>query len=322
MTLDEFPYAGVASFLRCPLLPEPTREDAEVAVFGVPYDQGTTARPGARMGPRGIRDASMLYAYFPSGERVYDGEARAWILDGVRFVDVGDVSIPPTAPPALFQQSVAGRVERLASAGLFPVGLGGDHSVTHPILRGLVAARGGRPLHLVQLDTHMDYWEDEGGQRYTHASPIIRSHEEGLISTASQYGIRGLHTIRDNIELAEERGVHIFWCEQVKALPAEELVSHIGPGEDVYLTIDIDALDPSIAPGTGTPEPGGLTYYEAKAIVRAVASRANLVGMDVVEVSPPYDVAQLTALHATRLILDGVGAAFAGEAGARRRQAT
>jgi len=313
MTVDEFPYAGVASFLRSPLVATPTHDAGDVAVYGVPFDQGTTARAGARMGPRGIREASMLYAYFPRGERVYDGEARAWLLDGVRLVDAGDVSVPPMAPPEIYHEAVSTRVQELTAAGLFPVGLGGDHSITYPILRGLVAARGGKPVHLVQLDTHMDYWDDEGGQRFTHASPIIRSHEDGLLSTATQYGIRGLHTIRDNIELAQERGVHVFWCEQAKATPVDELVAHIEPGEDVYLTIDIDALDPCIAPGTGTPEPGGFSYYEAKAIVRAVALRANLVGMDVVEVSPPYDVAQLTALHATRLILDALGAAFAGE---------
>ena len=145
--------------------------------------------------------------------------------------------------------------------------LGGDHSITYPILK----AFGGRPLHLVQFDTHMDYWNDEGGMLYTHASPIVRSHESGLVQRVTQYGIRGLHTAADQIELAGERGVTTFWCEQAKRTPVDELVAHIEPGEDVYITFDIDALDPSIAPGTGTPEPGGFSYYEAKAILRAVA---------------------------------------------------
>jgi len=310
--ISEFPYAGIASFLKAPLIARPTRADGEVAIFGVPFDQGTTARPGARFGPRAIRDASTMYAYFPPGEPVYDGEVDAWILDGVRFVDVGDVDIPPMAPPELFHETVSAQVTSLARTGLLPVGLGGDHSVTYPILRGLSAARDGRPFHLVQLDTHMDYWDDEGGQRYTHASPIIRAHEDGLVDGITQLGIRGVHTMRDNIELARERGVRVFWCAQAKHAPAEDLIAHIEPGADVYITLDIDALDPAIAPGTGTPEPGGFTYYEAKAIMRVVAQRGRLVGLDVVEVSQPYDVSQTTAQHAARLIIDTVGAAFSG----------
>ena len=305
------PFAGVASFLRSPLMEHPTAADAEVAVLGIPFDQGTTLRAGARFGPRAIREASTFYAYFEPGDALYDGETGGSVLAGVRFVDTGDVDLPPMAPVELYHERVGAHVRPLVEAGLLPVTLGGDHSITYPVLKALHEARGGRPLHLVQLDTHMDYWDDEGGQRFTHASPIIRAHESGLISTATQYGIRGLHTVYDNIGLAERRGVRTFWCEQAKTTPVEELVEHIEPGADVYLTLDIDALDPCIAPGTGTPEPGGFTYYEAKAIMGAVVERANLVGMDVVEVSPPYDVAQLTALHAARLILDTVGAGLA-----------
>ena len=117
-------------------------------------------------------------------------------------------------------------------------------------------------------------------------------------------------TAADQIELAAERGVKTFWCEQAKTTPVADLVAHIEPGEDVYITFDIDALDPSIAPGTGTPEPGGFSYYEAKALLRAVALRSHVVGMDMVEVNPLYDPMEITALHAVRLIFDTVGAAL------------
>jgi agmatinase len=130
------------------------------------------------------------------------------------------------------------------------------------------------------------------------------------VQRVTQYGIRGLHTAADQIELAAERGVKTFWCEQAKTTPVADLVAHIEPGEDVYITFDIDALDPSIAPGTGTPEPGGFSYYEAKALLRAVALRSHVVGMDVVEVNPLYDPMEITALHAVRLIFDTVGAAL------------
>ena len=302
------PFAGIASFFKAPYVADPRASDADVAVVGIPYDEATTARPGARYGPRAMRDASTNWAYRDGTAPFYDGEAGASLLGGVRFVDAGDVDLPPTSPPERSHPLIAARIRRLLEHGLFPVILGGDHSITYPVL----TAFGSRPLHLVQFDTHMDYLNDEGGMLYTHASPIVRSHESGVVQRVTQYGIRGLHTASDQIELARERGVTTFWCEQAKRTPVDELVAHIEPGEDVYITFDIDALDPGIAPGTGTPEPGGFTYYEAKALVRAVAGRAHVVGLDMVEVNPLYDPMEITALHAVRLIFDTVGAALAG----------
>jgi len=300
------PFAGLASFLKAPYIADPTRNDGEVAVLGVPWDEGTTNRPGARYGPRALRELSTFYAYRSENDAYYDGEAGHFLLGGVRFVDTGDVDLAPTSPAELWHARVTERVSRLLDAGLLPLTLGGDHSITYPVLR----AYRDRPVHLVQLDTHMDYWNDEGGMAHTHASPVVRAWEAGLITGLSQYGIRGLHTRSDNIALARSRGARIFWCEQARRMPLEELVAHIGPTEDIYITLDIDALDPSIAPGTGTPEPGGFSYYEAKNVLRAVARRGHLVGMDVVEVDPLYDPSQLTALHAVRLILDTIGAAL------------
>ena len=169
-----------------------------MAILGIPYDEATTARPGARYGPRAMRDASTNWAYREGATPFYDGEAGAQLLGGVRFVDSGDVDLPPTAQPERSHPLIGARVGRLLEHGLFPVVLGGDHSITYPILK----AFGGRPLHLVQFDTHMDYWNDEGGMLYTHASPIVRSHESGLAQRVTQYGIRGLHTASDQIELA------------------------------------------------------------------------------------------------------------------------
>ena len=132
-----------------------------------------------------------------------------------------------------------------------------------------------------------------------------------ILSGITQYGIRGLHTASDNISLALKRGVRIFWCEQARDTLVEQLVEHLEPGVDTYITFDIDALDPAIAPGTGTPEHGGFSYYEAKAILLAVCARCHVIGMDLVEVAPQYDgPGQLTALHGARLIIDTVGAVF------------
>jgi agmatinase len=212
---------------------------------------------------------------------------------------------------AKYLRAVVERLQPLFAAGLFPVTLGGDHSITYPVLKALSEAREGEPFQLVQFDTHMDYWDEEGGQRYSHASPIIRAHDAGWLAGLTQYGIRSLHTRGDNIALAQSRGAHIFWCEQAKDTLVDELVEHLEPGVDTYITFDIDALDPSIAPGTGTPEPGGFSYYEAKAILLAVCARCHVIGMDLVEVAPQFDgPGQLTALHGARLILDTVGAVF------------
>lgn len=310
------PYAGIATFFKAPFIARPTTEQADVGVIGVPFDDATTARSGTRMGPRALRDASLMWAYQRDGEALYDGEAGVELLGGVRWADCDDVDVPPTAPDDLRTSLIAQPMEELTRAGVFPLLLGGDHSVTYPALKGLVAGRAGASVQLIHFDSHMDYWDEEGGRRYTHASPIIRAHEERLVDSVVQYGIRNPHTPYDNIDLAESKGVTIFHCEPAKRMDVEQLVEPIKPGMDAYLTFDIDALDPAIAPGTGTPEPGGFTYYEAKAIVLAACARANVVGMDLVEVNPLYDgPGQLTALHGVRLILDAVGAVFR-----RRRQ--
>jgi len=319
---ESMPFAGIATFLKAAHIADPNAGEAEVAVVGIPFDEGTTARAGTREGPRALRKASTNWAYRHGTESFWDGEAGVPLLGGVRFVDVGDVAHAPMAPPEENHPRIAGRIAGLVERGLFPVVLGGDHSITYPVLLGVsrvreTAGTGGgtaKPdpvgLHLVHFDTHMDYWDHVGAQRFTHASPIVRAHESGLVDRVTQYGLRGLHTAADNLELARERGVVGFWCERAKATPVEDLVAHIEPGSDVWITFDIDCLDPAIAPGTGTPEPGGFSYYEAKALLLAVARRANVVGMDLVEVNPLYDPGELAALHGARLILDLVGAVF------------
>ncbi len=311
MATDEMPYAGIASFFKAPYVPSPTRREGDVAVLGVPFDEGTTNRSGARMGPRALREASTNYAYRTGTEAFYDGEIEQLLLGGVRWVDCGDVALGPTTPAEERHEAIVARLQPIVEAGLFPVTLGGDHSIAYPAFTAMSRARGGEPFQLVQFDTHMDYIHAECGQRFTHASPIIRGHEDGLFSSVTQYGIRGLQTRGDNIELAQERGVHTFWCHDAKLLNLEELVEHLTLDADTYITFDIDALDPAIAPGTGTPEPGGLSYYDAKALLLAIAERCNVIGMDLVEVAPLYDgPGQITALHGARLILDTVGAVF------------
>jgi agmatinase len=308
--------AGLATFLRSPYVPQPTLADGDVAVLGVPYDEGTTGRAGAREGPQALRAISGQWAYREESQAFWDGEAELSLLDGIRFVDAGDVYLPPTAQPEVTFPLIGTRLAELLRTGLFPVVLGGDHSITYPLLLGVERVRGERvpPVQLVQFDAHMDYWNDIGGEFFTHASPIIRAHEDEVAGRIVQYGIRCLHTEADNVELARSRGVVTYWCEpikeQLRGLGAVRLIEAIEPDVDTWITFDVDCLDPAIAPGTGVPEPGGLTYYEARTLLRAVAGRANVIGMDLVEVSPRYDPGELAALHGVRLILDTVGAVF------------
>jgi agmatinase len=316
MGYGELPFAGIATFLKAPHVEAPTRADGEIAVLGIPFDEATTSRCGTRFGPRALRDISTFWAY-REGKVPYldvelgEGTARE-TLGGVGFVDAGDVVLGPTQPVDDRHAAVVARLRPIIEAGLFPVVLGGDHSVTLPCLMAVHAARGGKPVQLVHFDTHTDYWDEEGGQRFTHGNPMIRADEQGLVSGITQYGIRGLYTADMDFDLMASRGAHIFWCDQAKRMSPEELVAHLEPGADTYVTFDIDALDPAIAPATGTPEPGGFTYYEAKAILRAVCARVNVIAMDMVEVAPQYDSpGQLTALHAVRLIIDATGAVFA-----------
>ncbi len=319
MTSEEMPFSGIATFFKATHVAAPSTAEADVAVIGIPWDLGTTYRSGARMGPRALREASSLWGFQRDREPLLDGDAGVELLGGVRWADCGDVVIGPMWSPERFHNAVVERLLPIMREGLFPVILGGDHSITYPALKAVSQSRDGAPFQLVQFDTHMDYWEEEGGHRFSHASPIIRSHEAGWLAGLTQYGIRNLHTTDDNIALARSRGAHIFWCEQAKDMRVDELVEHLPVGGDVYITFDIDALDPSIAPATGTPEPGGFSYYEAKAILLAVCARCNVIGLDLVEVAPMYDgPGQVTSLHGARLILDTVGAVFRRRAELRR----
>ena len=307
--MSEAPFAGIPTFLKAPHIAHPTRADGDIAVLGVPFDESTCHRPGARFGPRAIREASTFWSYREGAEPVYDGD-RLVPARRSPFRRRRRCGPRQTWPEERRNTTITGCVASLLGEGLLPLVLGGDHSITYAVL----AAFGERRPHLVQLDTHMDYWDQVGDMRYTHGSPIIRSHEEDLVSGVTQYGIRGFHTVRDNVALARQRGVRTFWCQKAKRTPVEELVAHIEPGTPVYVTLDIDVLDPSIAPGTGTPQPGGFSYYEATAILQALVRRATLVGMDVVEVAPAYDgPGQLTAMHAVRLVLDTLGAGLKSE---------
>jgi agmatinase len=270
----------------------------DAAVYGIPFDTATSYRTGARFGPEAIRSASALIRPFhpPLGVNV---------VDALAIVDYGDLPVSPGDTERTYGQIEAG-LAPIVDAGVFPVALGGDHSITLAELR--VIARGG-PVALVQLDAHADTWEEYFGQKHFHGTTFKRAAEEGLIDpTASvQAGMRGSVYDASDLGTARELGFTVIESEELRALGPDgygALVrEHVGE-RPVFLSFDIDFLDPAFAPGTGTPEVAGFSTAEAVAFLRALLG-IKLAGADVVEVAPSYDGAgQPTALAAANVVFE------------------
>jgi len=266
--------------------------DASFCIAGVPFDVGTTNRSGARFGPSAIRQASRM---------LVDGDHPHWWVDpaAMSLADLGDFRIALGDIP----RSLSLIEEQAAVIGHL-ITLGGDHSVTLPLLRA-AAKRHGGPLALVHFDAHVDTWPDGFGQPYAHGSVFFHAIEEGLIDPrrAVQIGIRS-PVAKAVYEWTITKGVTIISAQEVHELGpnviAERVVAVVGDGS-TYLSFDIDALDPAFAPGTGTPEIGGLASWQCQAILRRLGC-VHFVGMDIVEVAPPYDTAEITALAAATIV--------------------
>jgi len=274
-----------------------TNADAAICVAGIPFDLGTSNRPGARFGPAAIRQASRMLV---DGDHPVSGAE----MERLDLADVGDFQIAHGDIPGTLA-----RIEEQAAPLKHLVALGGDHTVTLPLLRALASSRKGA-LGLVHFDGHVDTWPESFGLVWGHGSPFYHAIEEGLVDPRHtiQIGIRSpLH--RDIFDWTVGKGVTIVTAEDVhESGPqsvAERVRAVVGDGPS-YLSFDIDALDPAFAPGTGTPEVGGLATWQARAILRRLAG-LRFAGMDVVEVSPPYDVAEITALAAATIAWDYIG---------------
>jgi agmatinase len=290
-------FSGVRTFMREPHTTDLTGVDA--AVFGVPFDTATTYRTGTRFGPEAIRSASALM-------RPYNPALGVNVVETLSIVDYGDLPVSPGDTLRTYGQ-VEEALAPLVEAGVFPLGLGGDHSITLAELRALARRHG--PLALLQLDAHGDTWDEYFGQRYFHGTTFLRAQEEGLIDAASsvQAGLRGSLFEDGDLESARELGFSVVSCDELRALGPEgygSLVRERIGNRPVFVSFDVDVLDPAFAPGTGTPEVGGLSTAEALACLRALRG-IDLVGADVVEVSPPYDgPGQQTALAAANVAYD------------------
>lgn len=300
------PYQGICTFGRRPY----TRDvaGADVAIVGVPYDGATSYRSGARFGPRAIREQSLLLWGYNNALGVAPFEA-------LRVVDYGDIDVVPVDVVAT-QRAVTRDVLRLHAAGTKVVALGGDHSVSLPLLRAHAAQFG--KLAVVHFDAHPDTWDAEfGEQKYSHGTPFRRAIEEGLIDAAAyvQVGIRGPTAGPQDYEDSRRLGARLITLDEAlqsgMARVVEEIRGRVGR-RSVYVTLDIDAVDPAFAPGTGTPEVGGLSSHQMLQLVRGLAG-LNVVGGDVVEVSPPYDHGHITAILAANLAFEMLSVMALGE---------
>lgn len=290
-------FAQPATFMRLP-----HQEDlsgVDVAILGVPFDSGTSYRSGARLGPREIRSQSSLIRPYSIFQKVSPFET-------LTVVDAGDVDAPPVGIEKAYDAIEAG-VRRILDAGAIPMIAGGDHSISLPILRAIAAKHG--PVSLIQFDAHIDTWGDYFGGRYFHGSPFRRAIEDGLLAEGGyvQVGIRGpMYGEVEDFTFQSAHHVTMIDIRQVKTDGVARTIERIrslvhGP---VYVTFDIDSVDPAYAPGTGTPEVGGLTSYEAQELVRGLAG-LPIVGCDVVEVAPPFDgPGQITALLAANIMFE------------------
>ncbi len=297
------PFTGIATFAKVPLYDPAESPVPHAVVLGIPTDEGTTQHPGARYGPRAIREASTQFPYYKRGRGYYDPERDRPMLAELELRDAGDVEIVPTALEENAAR-IADRVAGLRGHGVFPVCLGGDHSVTPLILQGFA----GVPLHLVQIDAHMDYVDRLGGMPMTHASPMRRSRELGHVRSLTQVGIRSIVSSEADYAAARAAGNRIVTTAQVLESARKDWFE--GLAGDAYLSLDIDAFDPAAAPGTGFAEPGGLQFRDVVRLVRGLAMRVRLVGMDLVEVNPYLDSSRRTALLAARLVLEVLSAVF------------
>jgi agmatinase len=290
-------FAGVRTFMRAPYVTD--LQGVDVAVFGIPFDTATSYRTGARFGPEAIRSASVLL-------RPYHPVLEVNVVESLSVVDYGDSPVSPGATERTYGQ-IEQTMAPLVEAGVFPLALGGDHSVTLAELRALARRHG--PLCLVQLDSHPDTWDEYFGQKYFHGSTFRRAVEEGLLDAGSsvQAGIRGSTYGAEDIGDAEKLGFTVIPSEELRRLSGEGYAAVVKEkvGErPVFLSFDIDFLDPAFAPGTGTPEVAGFSTAEALQFLRALRG-INLAGADIVEVSPAYDgPGQQTGLAAANVAFD------------------
>ena len=304
-------YVGLPSFQKLPWIPdaeELARRRPDVAIVGAPYDDSVSHRPGARFGPRAIRQAS-----YHSGSL----NSLQLGIEPFSWLDVVDAGDAPVTPMNIERghETIRRKVLEVAGSGAVPIILGGDHSITFPAASAVAEAIAPRRLGIVHFDAHADAANATWGNLRSHGTPMRRLIESGAVAGSNfvQVGLRGYWPGPETLAWMSQRGMRFHLMTEIEERGAEAVVGDaIGEALDgpdaIYLSVDIDVLDPGLAPGTGTPEPGGMLTRELLRAVRQVAARTELAAMDVVEVSPPFDIAEVTAAAAHRCVLEAISA--------------
>jgi agmatinase len=288
-------FTGISTFLRLPHITQP--EELEIAIIGVPFDGGTTYRPGPRFGPRHVRAQSAII-------RPWNPILKLNPFTEHRVADFGDLPVNPLSIEDTFRRIEQG-ITPVLDAGARCLCVGGDHSISLPILRAVAKKHG--PVCLIQFDAHNDLWDEYFGSKYSHGTPFRRAFEEGLLQDGGvlQVGLRGQVYAEDDFDFAHAHKVRMVTAEEFHAKGMAPVQRHLKAlrGKPLYVTLDIDSVDPAFAPGTGTPQVGGFSSAQILELVRALRG-LNVVGADLVEVSPPYDNGELTSLLAANLLFE------------------
>jgi guanidinopropionase len=289
-------YAELATFMRAPLAD--SLEGVDIGLIGVPTDLGVTNRPGARHGPREIRNSSSLMRAFNVGMRMNP-------YDLCRIADLGDVRFSSRYDLESQVDDIARFYRGVHEAGVLPVTAGGDHSITYPIFKGIASQR---PIGMIHIDAHTDTWGEVFGSKFTHGAPFRLAVEDGLLDPKRtiQIGIRGGQNQMDGIEFSERQGMRVVFMEEFARIGVERVIEEarrvVGDGP-TYISFDVDGLDPVYTPGTGTPEIGGISTVDAQRFLAGLRG-LTLIGGDVVEVAPPYDQTGNTALVGASIMFE------------------
>ena len=298
------PFVGISTFGKYPYQEDWNNIDADVAILGAPFDFGSQFRSGARMGPRGIREASTLFSFGHAGAYDHEDDITYLPSDSTKIVDIGDADIIHT-DTINSHKNIKYGVKKILSSKAIPIVLGGDHSVNIPCID---AFEDYGDIHLIQIDAHLDFVDERHGVRFGHGNPMRRASEKNYVTGLTQIGIRNVSsTAKDGYIDAKSKGSSIFSVRQFRKAGLSKILESIPINRSYYISIDIDAFDPSIAPGTGTPSHGGFYYYEILELLDAIIQQGDVVGMDLVEVAPDYDLTFSTSTLAAQLLMNAIG---------------
>ena len=294
--MSEPRFSEIATFMRAPLVE--SLDDVDIGLIGVPTDLGVTNRPGARHGPREIRNSSSLMRTFNLGMNINPYQL-------CRIADLGDVSFSHRYDLEKQVEEIESFYQKIIEKNIFPISAGGDHSISYPILRAIGKHE---PVGMVHVDAHTDTWGEIWGSKFTHGAPFKLAVEAGVLDPKRtiQIGIRGGQNFMEGIEFSQDQGMRVVFMDEFSSLGVDKVIEEarkvVGDGR-TYISFDVDGLDPVYAPGTGTPEVGGITTLEAQQLLRGLKG-LNLIGGDVVEVAPPFDNTGNTALVGATMMFE------------------